>query len=63
MPSLVGWEMGIRDWSKDVDMAVLGSLEYVNTLLHQKDVQYAREYLDHILPPEHDEMERTVEDS
>lgn len=58
-----GWDAFKPGSRKDVDMAVLGSLEYVNTLLHQKDVQYAREYLDHILPPEHDEMERTVEDS
>lgn len=31
-------------------MAVLGSLEYVNSLLNQRDAQYAREYLDYILP-------------
>ena len=58
-----GWDAFRPGSRKDVDMAVLGSLEYVNTLLHQKDVEYARDYLDHILPPEHDEMESTIEES
>eukprot|EP00438_Fugacium_kawagutii_P014092 Skav231795 [mRNA] locus=scaffold734:107780:108757:+ [translate_table: standard] len=55
-----GWETFQPGSRKDVDMAVLGSLEYVNTLLHQKDVEYAKEYLDHILPPEQ-EAEKTGE--
>ncbi len=52
-----GWETFKPGSRKDMDMAVLGSLDYVNTLLHQKDVEYAREYLDHILPPETGEDE------
>lgn len=52
-----GWETFKPGSRKDIDMAVLGSLDYVNTLLHQKDVEYAREYLDHILPPETGEDE------
>lgn len=52
-----GWETFKPGSRKDIDMAVLGSLDYVNTLLHQKDVEYAREYLDHILPPEAGEDE------
>ena len=49
-----GWETFKPGSRKDVDMAMLGSLEYVNSLLHQRDVQYARDYLDYILPPEDD---------
>lgn len=50
-----GWETFKPGSRKDVDMAMLGSLEYVNSLLHQRDVQYARDYLDYILPPEDDD--------
>ena len=30
---------------------MLGSLEYVNNLLHQRDLQYAKEYLNYVVPP------------
>lgn len=40
---------------KDVDLAVLGSLDYVNALLNQRDVPYAQQYLKHMLPEDDDE--------
>lgn len=37
---------------KEVDLAVLGQLDYVHSLLQQRDNEYARDYLDHLLPAE-----------
>ena len=50
-----GWPTFKPGSRKDVDMAVLGSLDYVHTLLNQRDVDYARDYLNHVLPPEEEE--------
>lgn len=45
-----GWPVFKAGSRKDIDMAVLGSLDYVHTLLNQRDVDYARDYLNHVLP-------------
>ena len=50
-----GWPTFKPGSRKDVDMAVLGSLDYVHTLLNQRDVDYARDYLNHVLPPEEED--------
>eukprot|EP00933_Yihiella_yeosuensis_P040002 TRINITY_DN34210_c0_g1_i1.p1 TRINITY_DN34210_c0_g1~~TRINITY_DN34210_c0_g1_i1.p1 ORF type:complete len:381 (+),score=48.15 TRINITY_DN34210_c0_g1_i1:102-1244(+) len=46
---------------KDADLAVLDSLDYVNTVLTQKDLPYAQGYLDHILRHEDEDEEEEEE--
>ena len=52
-----GWPTFQPGSRKEIDMAVLGSLDYVHTLLNQRDVDYARDYLDHVLPQEAEQEE------
>jgi len=40
---------------KELDVAALESLEYVNKLLLQKDSDYAKDYLNHIMPKKEEE--------